>query len=231
MLFIILRGNPEIVLIVFGVVGVIALAGYYFSRQMVVRRALRAHQQKRISDFLDGDNGKIIGKAVFAGETLYAPLSGRQCSWYHVRVQEYRSSGKSGHWHTVFEESKKGDVVISDGSGYAIVDTRNTKTYLVSDVQYKSGSFNDPTPELENFLKQRNLQSTSWLGFNKSIRYEEGVLENGEMFAVSGQCYWNTAAGHKLKIPSPKVLVVTVGDHEKTVFVSDDPVAVEENRA
>jgi hypothetical protein len=39
-----------------------------------------------------------------------------------------------------------------------------------------SGTFNDAAPHLEAFLQSRGLKSTSWLGFNKKMRYEEEVL-------------------------------------------------------
>jgi hypothetical protein len=104
---ILLRSDPGAYLIVGLIVLVISAITYFFSRKAVVRRRLREADVKRIMDFADGDTARVIGKIVFAGETIKAPLSKRQCSYYHVVVEEYRSSGKSGHWHTLVDEEKK----------------------------------------------------------------------------------------------------------------------------
>jgi hypothetical protein len=43
-----------------------------------------------------------------------------------------------------------------------------------------SGTFNDASPYLKAFLASRGLSSTSWLGFNKTMRYNEEVLSPGD---------------------------------------------------
>jgi hypothetical protein len=49
-----------------------------------------------------------------------------------------------------------------------------------------SGTFNDAPPHLEHFLQSRGLKSTSWLGFNKGMRYEEEVLAPGDPLYALG---------------------------------------------
>jgi hypothetical protein len=49
-----------------------------------------------------------------------------------------------------------------------------------------SGTFNDAAPHLEAFLQSRGLKSTSWLGFNKSMRDEEEVLAPGDPLYALG---------------------------------------------
>jgi hypothetical protein len=101
-------------------------------------------------------------------------------------------------------------------------------TYLVPDANYSSGAFDDATPELEEFLSIYNLKSTGMFGFNKKLRYREGVLEKDEMCAVLGEGQWNETKDHNLKLPSVKVLVVTTLQQEK-IYLSDDPVTTEIN--
>ncbi|MEO7093952.1 MAG: hypothetical protein ABI175_11925, partial [Polyangiales bacterium] len=38
------------------------------------------------------------------------------------------------------------------------------------------GTFNDAPPQLVEFLAQRGVATTGFLGFNKSLRYEEALL-------------------------------------------------------
>ncbi|TND08306.1 MAG: hypothetical protein FD123_2337 [Bacteroidetes bacterium] len=214
--------KPELVILFIIIVAALAVLGYYFSRKAVVRRGLRKSEEKKIGHFSDGDTGRVVGRVVFAGRTLTAPLSKRSCVYYHVVVEEYRSSGKSGSWHTVIEEEQKGDVVIFDGSHYAVIDTGNAKTYLVPDANYSSGTFNDATHELEQFLQRHNRTSTGLLGFNKSLRYREGVLERDETFAVAGRGRWTATHHHNLKLSAQRVLVISPGETGH-VYLSDDP--------
>jgi len=196
--------------------------GIYFSRKSVVRRALKKAGEKRIGEFMDGDTGKIVGRVVFAGRTLTAPLSMRSCVYYHIVVEEYRSSGKSGSWHTIIEDEQKGDIVISDGSHYAVIDPQQIKSFLVPDVNYSSGTFNDATPHLEQFLSHYGRKSTGLFGLNKSLRYREGILEKDETFAVSGQGQWIAPQSRGLNISARRVLMITPGQ-EGHVYLSDDP--------
>lgn len=222
-LLVLLRADPLFIFIVIGIVLAISAVGFYFSRKMVVLRNLRRAQGKQIRDFKDGDKGKISGHVVFAGETIYAPLTGRKCSYYYVLVEEYRSNGKSGSWHKIIEEERQGDVVLRDASGYAIIDTGKTMCYLVPDAKFESGSFNDPTPVLENYLRANNINPETWMGFNKKFRYREGILEKDEICTVSGEGQWNETKDHAINIPSPKVLVMTINTEEEKVYLTDDP--------
>ncbi len=108
---------------------------------------------------------------------VQAPFSGRHAVWCRVTVQELRRSGKSSHWHTVLVEIDGRPFYVDDGSGQvARVMPGGANVILERQNVASSGTFNDAAPHLEAFLRSRGKQSTTWLGFNKSIRYEEEVL-------------------------------------------------------
>ncbi len=218
--------SPEVLIVIFLVFITIAIIYTYFSKRAVVLRNLEKAKEKKIINYTDGEKGKITGKIIFAGETLNAPLTGRKCSYYYVLVEEYRSGGKSGSWHKVIEDEKKGDVVLFDETGYAIIDTRFSMCYLVPDAKFESGSLNEPTKVLSDYLASKNIDETGFFGFNKKLRYSEGILEQDELCAVSGEGQWNLAKDHGVNIPSEHILVFTSNnpDHEK-VYLSDDPMA------
>ena len=69
---------------------------------------------------------------------------------------------------------------------------KNYLSYLVVDKKVSSGTFNEPTPEFETLLKNFNIQSTGLLGFNKTLRYTEGIIEIGEQITVAGIAKWKT---------------------------------------
>ena len=57
---------------------------------------------------------------------------------------------------------------------------------MVVDSETSSGTFNEATLKFENLQKQYNLKSQGFLGFNKQLRYSEGIIEIGEQITVAG---------------------------------------------
>ncbi|MBX3212240.1 MAG: hypothetical protein KF850_09420 [Labilithrix sp.] len=117
---------------------------------------------------------------------LQTPFSGRLAVWCRVTVQELRSSGRNRSWHTILTEVDARPFLVDDGSGQtARVAPHGANVMLDKQNVASSGTFNDAPPHLEAFLQSRGLKSTSWIGFNKSMRYEEEVLApNDPLYAL-----------------------------------------------
>ncbi|MDB4943020.1 MAG: hypothetical protein JWP97_2554 [Labilithrix sp.] len=112
---------------------------------------------------------------------IQTPFSGRLAVWTRVTVQELRSTGKSSYWHTLHTEADGRPFMIDDGSGQlARIMPAGANVVLERVNVASSGTFNDAQPHLEAFLAMRGLKSTSWLGFNKRMRYEEELLAPGD---------------------------------------------------
>lgn len=221
----------ETSLVVLAMVGFLVLFGgivfvfYYFNKRTVIRRNLKKIPGKKISQFLSGDIGKVVGKVEFIGEPLISPLSNRPCAYYHVYVEQHKGSGKNSSWQKIIEEEVHGKFVVRDGRDSAVVDFTKIKTYLVQDQVFQSCSFNDATIGLEQFLTKRGHTSVNFLGFNKSIRYKEGVLENGELIAVAGKGEWKEARDLDIPESYGRILHITPTDKDP-VYLSDDPVTL-----
>ncbi|HCT29747.1 MAG TPA: hypothetical protein DIW31_03200 [Bacteroidales bacterium] len=219
--------NPEILIpIGVGIVIItIILVSLYFNKHAVIKRKLKKAVGKKISTFISGDIAKVVGKVEFAGEPLIAPLSGRRCAQYHVLVEEQVSSGKSSHWKTIIEEEVVGKFVIRDGRHCAHINNQKVKSYLVEDRKYSSRHGHDATPELERFLNAHGQKSEGFFGWNKNIRYKEGVLEEGELIAAVGRGEWKTAEQAQLPDTYDRVLEISATEQEP-VYLSDDPETV-----
>jgi hypothetical protein len=172
----------------------------------------------------------ICGRIGQLDRLLTGPLTGRPCVFYRCLVQEYRSSGKSGHWHTIIEEHDSVDFLVEDRSGVARVEVSGAEPALVLDAHFRSGTFNDARPELEAYLARYGERSTGRLGFNKSIRYREGVLEPGETVAAMGKARLeldsspDTARRGYRSRPQRPVLGLTPEGH---LLLSDDPSVID----
>ena len=118
---------------------------------------------------------------------VQTPFSGRHAVWCRITVQEMRSSGRNRYWHTILTEVDARPFMVEDGSGQlARVLPHGANVILDKQNVASSGTFNDAAPHLEAFLQSRGLKSTSWIGFNKAMRYEEEVLGPGDPLYALG---------------------------------------------
>lgn len=168
------------------VIGV-AVLGWYFSPQQVIKRKLKAVPVRSLIEAGELGAVRITGTILDDGLTLDSPLSGTRCAWYGAYVDEYRSSGKSGHWVEVIKEEACTEFLLDDGTGVAIVRCVAPQVASPRDHETGSGAFDDASPTEEEFLRRHGRQSTGLLGFNRRLRYREAKFEPGEKVTVLGR--------------------------------------------
>lgn len=165
---------------------VIMIFSFFFSKDARTKRALASKERASIKDVEEGHEVKIAGRLAYAEEPLIAPLSGRPCACWEVVVEEYKSSGKSGSWREIIRDQECLTFFIEDDSGKALVVDQVPRVAIDKDSHHRSGTFNDATEELSAFLHEHGHESVGMFGFNRRMRYKEGVLEEGEEVAVMG---------------------------------------------
>jgi len=212
----------------FVVVGaVVALVSWYASEGQRTIRRLRAHVHTPIGDAVDGGSVKLDGTVRLLEERFRAPISGRECALYHVVIRELRQSGKSSRWVTLVDDRRGGDFLLEDETGRALVRASEPRLDLaiVMDAHKRSGALHGATPELEEVLRRYGQSSSGVFGRAKDLRYEEGVLEEGERAVVLGVSRWeldpdpSATAGYRGKARR-LVVAAPPGD---PLLVSDAP--------
>ena len=82
---------------------------------------------------------------------------------------------------------------------------------------------------LKNCLKTYNIDSEDFFGFNKTLRYEEGIIEVGEKITVAGIAKWKT-----LNEPIPEYgyskIVELISDEKEKLIITDHPKALKDSR-
>lgn len=178
------------------VVGAIIFLSFYFSQKQVILRKLSKIPFKPATGLKTSELTKVSGKALHVKEPLLAPLSRKKCVFYTIKIEKRVSTGKSSHWKTIIDEEKTQEFFIDNRGDYVIIrptqSPKNYLSYLVTDKKTSAGAFNDPSPEFEALLKKYNIEPQNLLGFNKSLRYKEGIIEIGEQITVSGIAKWKT---------------------------------------
>jgi hypothetical protein len=215
--------TPVYIIIAAVFVATVIAYSFFFSKRAIVKRRLRKVTAKPMSALLDGDIARVTGRISLCGATLHAPFSGRKCAYYHIIIEQHHSGKNGGHWSLLVDEVKTGDVVITDGRTAAIVHTNSAEAYVYKDREYRSGFLNDPNPLLTEYLKSKGVKGVSWIGLNKTLRYQEGVLEEGEQLTVAGKARWIRKSESGLDLEADRVLRIEPCA-EKPVYFTDDTI-------
>ncbi len=209
-------------LLILGGILIVAIVSSYYTKKARIKRKLKKTDQKRIASFRDGDIAKIVGTVEIIETPLEAPLSMRKCASFYVLVERKVSSGKSSHWKKIIEEEGNSTYLIKEGGSYAFINDTHINSYIVRDKEYSSGFLNDATDHLEKYLNSKGHESEGLFNFNKTLRYKEGILEQGEKIAVIGKGQWQEASTLGLPKKYGKVLALT-SNEGKPMYLSDDP--------
>jgi hypothetical protein len=203
--------------------------GRAFTRERRIKRLLRRFKPTPIRDAEDGRVVKIVGELVYTGRSIPSPLTLRQCAYYSIVVEEFRSRGRSGRWHEMLREEKGIDFYLRDATGMALVRIASDGKYfpaLVQDRKARTSPIIRNDPNLERFLGERG-HSIEGTIFRKNLRAYEGILEAGERVAVGGIARWvpdPDAAGGSYR-ETPKRLVLEASE-SLGLFLSDDKSAL-----
>ncbi len=169
---------------------------YYFNTKQKIIRILSKLPIKQIGSLKINEFTRFSGKALHVKEPLIVPISKRRCVFYVMKIEKKKSNGKSSHWDTIVKEEKIQEFFLEKNGDFAIVrpsqNPKNYMSHLVVDKKANSGTFNDPTPELNALLKSYDIKSENFLGFNKSLRYSEAIIEIGEQITVAGIAKWKS---------------------------------------
>lgn len=184
----------EILILIIPVFILIIFLAYYFDNKQIVVRTLKKLPSSGISGIRTNQLTKVTGKALHVEEPLVAPFSKRKCIFYRIKIEEKRHTGKSSHWVTLVKDERFQPFFIERNGEYVIVNPSrnpiNYRAHLVIDKKTSSGFFKESTPEFEQLLREYNVRSKGFLGFKKSIRYQEAIIEVGEEVTVAGIAKW-----------------------------------------
>ena len=223
-----LQENSKILIPItmFLTVAVIGFISYYYSNKSVLLRAFKTSRKKSINSIQQNEYAKVIGKAKYVNQPLIAPLSGRQCVYYHIIVEVKGDK----HWRKIIDDVKTQDFFIETNSEMAIVKSSDLnkssmRFHLVKDHKEKSGFRNDAPEKLEQYLISHNKKSKGILGINKSMRYSEGVIELDETIAVKGIANWK-ALKEPIEGYSYSKILTLIGNKKEKLLITDEPKAL-----
>ncbi|MFC3201693.1 hypothetical protein ACFOEW_07680 [Alteromonas oceani] len=208
--------KPSRFLIIFaGTLTTIGLAAYTYSYFWGRKKFIRTYKEinrTELNESRDGELIRIQGELVLLGEPLIAPLSQKECAAYETIAQiEEEVATVSGSetnvgsrtiWQTIKHINKAKDFLIRSEGSYALIRVAqgNLKISLdmIHDEQHYKKDRGGFLTEEENSLRRNTLESMDlptkpYVGvYSRNIRFQEGVLEQGEQVAVRGTGTWTS---------------------------------------
>lgn len=188
----------------------------------MIIRTLAKIPNKPASSLKTNELSKVNGKALHVKEPLIAPYSKRQCVFYQIIIEQKKSSGKRSHWKTIVKEERFQEFFIQTKNDFVIVQPQETPKnyicYLTKDKEQSSGTFNDPTPQFQAILNRYNIDAQNFFGFNKSLRYKEGIIAIGEDITVAGIAKWKTLSEPIPEYPYSKIATLVSSDQQKMII-------------
>lgn len=204
----------------------IAFLAHHFSNKNRIIRAFKAARRKQINRIQAHEYAKVIGRAKPKESPLIGPLSGRSCVYYHVLVEVKGDK----NWRRLVNEEQFQDFFIESNSEKALVKITSLKKqfkvlYLVKDYKEHSGFRNTPSKKLEAYLKAHGKNNLGVFGINKTIRYQEGIIEVEETIGVKGVAHWQTLDEPINNYTYSKILTLS-GNKKQKLLVTDEPKAL-----
>jgi hypothetical protein len=180
---------------------------------------------------IEGDVVRVTGHVRSRGELLQAPVTGRPCVAFHLLIEEWRYRNRCASWEVLLEIQQARPFAVTDESGEATVDTAGpTEVFLVLDrcgpSRRRDQADRAQLAVLKKLLKSGGVAITNWFGDSKIIRYQEGVLEEGEKVSVGGRAIREVSPDGERSSPrQPPERLVLRGTAEEPLLISDSPAA------
>lgn len=146
-----------------------------------------------------GRVASIAGRVTKPQEPVVAPISGRRCVFYQVRVvRQLEDDGEE-----VICENHGTDFTVADESGEALIRMADAEVVVDRAANVESGEFDAASAAMEALLARHNETSTATEAMlaqhnprtpgssgNRRLRYIEGVVQEGDMVTVLGRGEW-----------------------------------------
>jgi hypothetical protein len=164
---------------------------------------------------------EVCGEAVPCAGKLSSPFSGKDCIYYKYTIEEYRRSGKSSRWITVKNGDSRMRFYVQDDTGKILVNPDEASIEIPVDGEYNSGSGQDPSACVLDFLDASGINHEGFFGWNKTMRFREYFIAPGDTVYVMGTADNDVSQKDMNSENGADNLAIHRGENNKTFYISD----------
>jgi hypothetical protein len=170
---------------------------------------------------------RVAGRVQALGDFVTAPVTGRRCVAFELRVEVWRGAGgRTNRWVPILELEDARSFGLADETGDAFVDAGGPFVLaLVPDVAGGPGS-SDPIDAGRRAVVTSLIGKVhaGWLRGSVPWRYSEGVLDEGDVVSVGGSGVRElNGAGRSPNSRDPPEWLVLRGSDEEPLLISNAP--------
>jgi hypothetical protein len=216
---------PYINLILAGGVAVALWLAYRrTSPKNLIKRVLASTVRSQVGQIVGG-TVRVTGRVQGRGELLRAPVSRRSCVAYELRIEEAGEGGGE-----LLLRRVACTFAIVDETGVALIEPEGHFSFaLVEDFPGEDGMLQMRDPEVrERVVAELRAfgidPDEGSFGSRRSLRFREGVLEDGELASVLGHAVHDPRPEGERRGPrEPPSVLLLRGSSEHPLLISDDP--------
>ena len=116
--------------------------------------------------------------------TMLSPIEQQPCVYWHCKVEELRSAGKSSYWATIEEDKSQTPFYIEDDTGKILVDPEGADVDIPQDLYEETGVFHRLSPCCVAFAERSDIEVDGF--FTSQKRFTEWMIEPQDQLFVFG---------------------------------------------
>jgi hypothetical protein len=191
---------------------VVVLAAFGFILLKPLRQIIRIRRVPTLPIVALPTTGQVEVVGRVGGNILLSPISDTSCVLWHVEVQEYRGTGKSGRWVTILKQTSGQSIEIDDDTGRILAVPAGAEMVLDDDLRASCGLFGNMTPQIAAALERMGISLRGILGMKRALRVREQLIVPGEQIYALGLA--EVAAG-QLRLCSTEDMPLLLADRSE----------------
>lgn len=164
------------------------VAAYFFYEYLKNYKYLSRTTTSLISKITRGISS-VEGRVIALSEVIKSPLSGMDCVYYNFLVHQEISGHQESRWKKIIDDTRFCKFGVNDGTGIAVLEILNVDADADFDIEKRkgeSGLFDGADSQKRKALENYNVSSKGRI-LEKTLKYEERYLCEGQKFFVSGE--------------------------------------------
>jgi hypothetical protein len=196
-----------------------------WKRKRGIQKELASRPRARIGE-ASGAALRVTGRVEAQGDLLTAPVSGRRCVAFQLRVEEWREQNRLARWHLLLDLQDARSFGLGDETGEAFVDAGAP---FILALTFDEHGGDDPS----NAIEAARMKALDGLigpppkrlrASPGRLRYREGVINEGDLVSVAGSGARElNPGGRSPNFRDPPMWLVLRGTDEEPLWVSDAP--------